>query len=174
MNTIKIEVVKGEVLEIETDQPLKINGKEYKPEPKRPFGMPELGDIFFILCGDGSIGREELENAEYNIDYFYQGNVFPTKEAAELERDARAKEAEYLRFIQEMNEERGFVARFDGEQENMCFSYFDGYRHSIFGSSSRTKRRPLNHHFHPDDLKKVEAKFPPKDLRLIYLRERCE
>ena len=71
-------------------------------EMKCPY---EVGDEYYYVYGDGCAHIESWENLSMEISRWHSGNIFPTKEAAELEAKRRNLLTRFRAFRDECNED---------------------------------------------------------------------
>ena len=111
-------------------------------EMKYPF---KKGDGEFVLSLDGSIGYYLWENSEGDKQYFNQGNIFKTKEAAELEAKRRNLLTRFKAFRDECNgnwkvdfknktaknEAKWNISYYNGKLQAACTNTFNDF--VVFG-----------------------------------------
>ena len=61
-------------------------------------------DRYFFIDGEGVVGRSQWDNMDIDINRFSQGNIFKTKEEANLESERRTLLAKFREFRDERNE----------------------------------------------------------------------
>jgi len=85
-----------------------------KPKVWRPMS----DDLGWLICEDGGISK--ALNLEYDLDAFAQGNVFQTRELAEMEVNRRAALQEMLLWAAE---NVPYEAVWDGVKKNWTLTY---------------------------------------------------
>ena len=80
---------------------------------------PDIGDGYYRLCGDGMIIGYSWTNSDSDFSYYAQGNAFPTREAAELERDKRA----VMKKLRDLAE--GWVPEWSDNFQQKWFIHYD-------------------------------------------------
>lgn len=64
----------------------------------------DYDDKYFFIDGEGKVGRSRWDNMDIDINRFSQGNIFKTKEEANLESNRRTLLAKFREFRDERNE----------------------------------------------------------------------
>lgn len=64
----------------------------------------DYDDKYFFIDGEGAVGRSQWDNMDIDINRFSQGNIFKTKEEANLESERRTLLAKFREFRNERNE----------------------------------------------------------------------
>lgn len=90
--------------------------KEDEWEMKCPY---EVGDEYYYVYGDGCAHIESWENLSMEISRWHSGNIFPTKEAAELEAKRRNLLTRFRAFRDECND--GWKPDWKNAYENKLF-----------------------------------------------------
>ena len=85
-------------------------------EMKCPY---EVGDEYYYVYGDGCVHCESWENLSMEISRWHSGNIFPTKEAAELEAKRRNLLTRFRAFRDECN--NGWKPDWKNAYENKLF-----------------------------------------------------
>lgn len=87
---VKIKELKAEIDRLE-------NGWEMKSHY-------DYADKYFFIDGEGSVDGSRWDNLDVDINRFLQGNIFKTKEEAELESNRRILIAKFREFRNDYNE----------------------------------------------------------------------
>ena len=90
--------------------------KEDEWKMKCPY---EVGDEYYYVYGDGCVHIESWENLSMEISRWHSGNIFPTKEEAELEAKRRNLLTRFRAFRDECND--GWKPDWKNAYENKLF-----------------------------------------------------
>ena len=126
----KIEELRKKMDEIQKQLDIEMGKRE---EIECPF---EEGDIYFILSNDGNVTEEQWEEYDYEIDAWFQRNVFSTEEEAKLERDRRILLTKFNSFRDRCNGD--WKADFTAHNRDKYALFFNRHHDAFFVEGSAT------------------------------------
>ena len=126
----KIEELRKKLDEIQMLIGIEMKKRE---EVECPF---EEGDIYFILGNDGNIIEEQWEEYDYEIDGWFQGNVFSTEKEAILGRDRRILLTKFKSFRDKCNGD--WKADFTAHNRDKYALFFNRHHDAFFVEASAT------------------------------------
>lgn len=114
---------------------------EKQKEVKCPF---KYGDEYFLLPSDGMVSESIWGNYKFDNRSFSQGNIFKTKEEAELERDKRALLTRFRQFrdkcngdwkpdFKDNNSQKNYISFNHNDNMMKIYSYSNLEEFNLFG-----------------------------------------